>query len=222
MANLKLKPSKCHFAMDQVTYLGFLISKDGLSPDPNKIKAILETPKPKTREEIKRFMGMMSYYRRFIHNFGTTASCLFNLSRDKVKFEWTEKEDKAYNELKNKLVEAPILIFPDFKSNFEIFSDASGVAIGAVLVQKVGEIYHPVAFASRQLNKHEKNYSTSEREMLAIVWAAKHFNSYIYGRHEKFHTDHRPLATLAKSKEPNGRLYRLLSKLQELDHEILY
>ena len=101
------------------------------------------------------------------------------------------------------------MIYPDFNKEFEIYTDASGVALGAVLAQKKEEMLHPIAFASRQLNCAEKNYSTSEREMLAIVWTAKHFNAYIYGRHIKFFTDHKPLSTLNKSKEPNERLYKL-------------
>lgn len=190
--------------------------------DPSKIKSIIKTEKPKNKDEMKRFLGMMSYYRRFIGDFGTIAACLFEVSRDKIKFNWTEKEDRAYEELKKRLIRSPILIYPDFANKFEIFSDALNDTLGAVLAQKVEGIYHPVAFASRQLNKHERNYSTSEKEMLAIVWAARHFNNDIYGRHITFHTDHRSLSTMTKAKEPNGRLYKLLSKLQELDYEIVY
>lgn len=163
---------------------------------------------------------MMSYYRRFIKDFGTIASSLFNLTKDSVKFEWTQGTSEAFIKLRDSLIRAPILVYPNFNHPFEIFSDASGVGIGAVLVQKIKDVYHPIAFASRQLNKHEKNYSTSEREMLAIVWAAKYFNIYIYGRHIIFHTDHRPICTLSKSSEPNGRLYKLYNKLQGLDYEI--
>lgn len=100
-----------------------------------------------------------------------------------------------------------------FSKDFEIYTDASGVALGAVLVQRKEETLHPICFASRQLNCTEKNYSTSEIEMLAIVWAAKHFNAYIYVRHIKFFTDHKPLSTLNKSTEPNGRLSRLSRRL---------
>ena len=114
------------------------------------------------------------------------------------------------------------MIFPDFNNPFELFCDASATHVGAVLVQRLNGVAHPVAFASRQLTKQERNYSASERELLAVVWATRTFNSYIYGRHIKIYSDHKPLSTLVKAKEPNGRLYRLMLKLQELDYVILY
>lgn len=221
-ANLKLKPSKCKFLMEKVNYLGFLITRNGVKPDPAKIRAIVDIETLSSKDEVKRFLGMMSYYRRFIKDFGTIASCLFELTRPSSEFKWSKEANEAFQTLKRQLVHAPILIYPDFSKDFEIYTDASGVALGAVLVQRKEETLHPICFASRQLNCAEKNYSTSEREMLAIVWAAKHFNAYIYGRHTKFFTDHKPLSTLNKSKEPNGRLYKLLLKLQELDYEIVY
>ena len=221
-ANLKLKPSKCKFLMEKVNYLGFLITREGVKPDPAKIRAIVDIEKLSNRDEVKRFLGMMSYYRRFIRGFGTTATCLFELTKPSTEFKWSKETNDAFLLLKKQLVNAPILIYPDFTRDFEIYTDASGVALGAVLVQRKDELLHPVSFASRQLNSAEKNYSTSEREMLAIVWAAKHFNAYIYGRHIKFFTDHKPLSTLNKAKEPNGRLYKLMLKLQELDYEIIY
>ena len=116
---------------------------------------------------------------------------------------------------------APILIFPDFTIEFEIYCDASKFAIGAVLTQRF-ELIHPVSYASRQLNKHEINWKTSEKEMLTIIWASRYFKTYIYGRHTVFHTDHEPLSKLQKSSEPDGRLYRLMSKLQGWDHKIVY
>ncbi|CAF0903359.1 unnamed protein product [Brachionus calyciflorus] len=181
LAGLKLKPCKCCFGMSQVNYLGYVISGDGLKPDAAKTNVIANMCVPKSREEVKRFLGMLSYYRRFIPNFSTTAACLFELTKDKV------------------LVKPPILIYPNFKNGFSIYTDASGLGIGAVLTQVVGGKIHSLAYASRKLNARERN-----------VWAAKNFQSYIYGRHIKFYTDHKPLSTLVKSKEPNGRLYKLL------------
>ena len=135
---------------------------------------------------------------------------MFKLTRKDVTFLWTEELEKAFREIKNALIRAPILIYPDFNKPFEIYSDASNTAIGAVLVQQIDDKIHPVAYASRLLNKNELNYSTSEKEMLAIVWASKHFKSFIYGRHTIFRTDHKPLSTLVKSKEPDGRLNSLM------------
>ena len=208
--------------MSQVNYLGYVISGDGLKPDAAKTNVIANMGVPKSREEVKRFLGMLSYYRRFIPNFSTTAACLFELTKDKVVYTWSKEADEAFKMLKEQLVKAPILIYPNFKNGFSIYTDASGLGIGAVLTQVVERKIYPVAYASRQLNSSERNYSTSEREMLAIVWAAKHFQSYIYGRHIKFFTDHKPLSTLVKAKEQNGRLYKLLLKLQDLDYSIVY
>lgn len=221
-AKLKLRPDKCEFAKSEVSYLGFLITREGLRPDVNKTRAISELAAPGSKDEVKRFLGMLSYYRRFINRFSSIASCLFELTKAKTVFEWTDEHQKAFDVLKRQLVQAPVLAYPDFDKEFEIYTDASGVGIGGVLVQRNEDRMHPIAFASRQLNRHERNYSTSEREMLAIVWSAKHFKPYIYGRHTRFFTDHKPLSTLVKSKEPTGRLYKLLLKLQDLDHRIEY
>jgi len=222
IANLKLKPSKCNFIKENVNYLGFNISEKGLKPDSSKVRAVAEMNAPTNKDEIKRFLGAISYYRRFIKNFGDIASCLWTLTKKDTTFIWTDETEKAFRKLKQELVQSPILVFPDFKNNFEIFTDASKLAIGAALCQRVNNVVHPVSFASRQLNKNEVNYSTTEKEMLAVVWAAKYFKPYIYGRHTIFFTDHKPLSTLVRAKEPTGRLYRLLLKLQELDYEIVY
>ena len=221
-AELKLKPSKCCFGMDEVNYLGYKISSKGLQPDHSKTESIAKMPTPSSKDEIKRFLGMLSYYRRFIPNFSTTAACLFELTKDKVVFQWTREAENAFKILKQQLLQAPILLYPDFDLKFSIYTDASNVGIGAALTQVVDGVIHPIAYASRQLSSTERNYSTSEKEMLAIVWASKHFQSYIYGRHVKFFTDHKPLSTITRAKEPTGRLYTLLLKLQDLDYSIVY
>ena len=120
------------------------------------------------------------------------------------------------------LTKAPVIIYPDFTKDFAIYTDASNVGVGGVLTQEVEDKALPVAFASRQLNSSEQNYSTSEKEMLAVVWCSRHFNNYIYGRKIQFYTDHKPLVSLVKTKEPNGRLNRLLIKIQDLDYQLNY
>ena len=137
---------------------------------------------------------MLSYYRRFINNFGQTASCLFKMTRIDAAFIMTDKTLQAFETLSYCLLVAPIPIFPDFLKNFEIFCDAS-------------------KFASRQLNKHEINWITSEKEILAIFWALRYYKCYIYGRFVVFYTDHEPLEKLKKSREPDGRLYSMYLKL---------
>ncbi|CAF0961319.1 unnamed protein product [Brachionus calyciflorus] len=154
-AGYKLKPSKCCFGMSQVSFLGYVISGDGLKPDAAKTKVIANMGVSKSREEVKRFLGMLSYYRRFIPNFSMTAACLFELTKDTVVYTWSKEADEAFKLLKEQLVKAPILIYPNFKNGFSIYTDASGLGIGAVLTQVVDRKIHPVAYASRQLNASE-------------------------------------------------------------------
>ncbi len=151
--------------------------------------------------ELKRFLGTMSYYRRFILNFSKIASYLYRLSESESKFKLDHQANEIFEKLKDSLVKAPVLINPDFSKPFVLETDASDFALGSV--------NKPIAFASRHLTKTERNYSTSEKELLAIVWAMRHFNSYIYNRDVIVLTDHKPLADLKKLKEPNGRLGRL-------------
>ena len=208
--------------MNQVNYLGYLITPEGLKPDQEKTKAISLMPEPDSKDYVRRFLGMMSYYRRFIPEFSSIAACLFEVTKMKVNFKWTDVERNAFNKLKMLLIQAPVLIYPDFEKAFAIYTDASNVGVGGVLTQVVEEKALPVAFASRQLNTSERNYTTSEKEMLAIVWCTKHFNNYIYGREIVLYTDHKPLVSLVKAKEPNGRLNRLLMKIQDLNYKLIY
>jgi hypothetical protein len=221
-ANLKLQPEKCVFGARQVNYLGFELSDKGLSPNPEKVKAIDDIKSPSNTKELKRFLGSTSFYRRFIKNYSEYSSKLSYLTSNKVKFKWTPVEERAFNELKERLKSAPILKFPDFKKNFIVETDASNCSIGCVLLQMFDDVAHPIAYGSRHLSGAEKNYSTSERELLAIVWASRHFRNYIFGRKVLFFSDHKPLATIKKLKDKSNRLAKLFLKLQDLDYEIIY
>jgi len=144
------------------------------------------------------------------------------LTSNKTKFRWTSVEEEAFNELKEKLKSAPILKFPDYEKSFMVETDASNKSIGCVLLQMFGDVAHPIAYGSRHLSGAEKNYSTSERELLAIVWASRHFRNYIFGRKVLFVTDHKPLATIKKLKDKSNRLAKMFLKLQDMDYEIVY
>ena len=221
-ANLKVKPSKCSFACDSIVFLGFLITRVGIRPDPSKIEKIANIVPPTTVTDVKSFLGLASYYRKFIPKLSEIALPLFKLTRKNVEFVWCKLCDRAFEEIKVLLASSPVLALPDFSKPFRIHCDASGHSLGSVISQIFENGERPIAYASRALNDHERNYSTSEREMLAIVWSAKKFKQYIYGFDVEFLTDHKPLVDLVKFSEPSGRLAKLIVKIQHLNYTLTY
>ena len=220
--NLKLQPDKCEFLRKEVTYLGHCITERGLKPDQRLIEKVKNFPVPKSTKDVKIFHGLVNYYRRFIDNFSKIAKPLTNLLKKNTPFKWEDKQILAFETLKEKLITPPLLQYPDFSRPFIITTDASEMALGCILSQ--GEIGKdkPIAYASRTLNGAERNYSTTERELLAIVWAAKQFRPYILGRTTTFVTDHKPLQWVFNVKDPSSRLLRWRIKLEEYDYEIKY
>lgn len=221
-ANLKLQPDKCEFLRREVAYLGHVITDNGVSPNPDKVKAISQFPTLKTPKDVKSFLGLTGYYRRFIENFSHITKPLTSLLKKDVSFHWSHEQEQAFNTLKQKLISAPLLQYPDFSQPFIVTTDSSNYAVGAVLSQ--GEIGKdkPISYASRTLNKQEGNYSTTEKELLAILFAVNTFRPYLYGYKFKIVTDHRPLTWLFNAKDPGGRLLRWRLKLEEYDYEIVY
>jgi len=220
--NLKLQPDKCEFLRKETIYLGHIISENGISPDPSKLTAIKEFPTPKKVKDIQSFIGLAGYYRKFIADFSKIAKPLTKLTKKSEKFEWTAEQQNAFETLKKKLMTAPVLKYPDFTEEFIVTTDASAFAIGAVLSQgKVGND-RPIAYASRVLSRAEQNYNTTEKELLAIVWAVKHFRPYVYGTKFKIVTDHKPLIWLFNVNDPGSRLIRWRLKLEEYDYEIIH
>lgn len=220
--NLLLQPDKCEFMRREVAYLGHVISDQGVSPNPDKIKAISTYPTPKNPKQIKQFLGLIGYYRRFIKDFSALAKPLTLLLKKDTPFNWTPKSQAAFDTFKTILTTEPILQYPDFSKEFLLTTDASDYAIGAVLSQgEVGKDL-PIAYASRTLNKAETNYSTTEKEALSIVWATNHFRPYLYGRKFTILTDHRPLTWLFNCKNPCSRLLRWRLKLEEYEYTIQY
>lgn len=220
--HLKIQPDKCEFLRHEVAYLGHVISSEGVKPNPEKTTAVKNFPIPKSCKDIKAFLGLTGYYRRFIANFSNITKPLTSLLKKDVPFVWGESQEKAFNECKRLLTSSPILQYPDFNKEFILTTDASIHAIGAVLSQ--GDIGKdlPIAYASRTLNKAESNYSTIERELLAIVWAVKHFRPYLFGRKFTIVTDHKPLTWLFSVKDPGSRLVRWRLKLEEFEYNIVY
>ena len=207
---LKLQPEKCEFLRNEVNQ----ITEPGVRPDPRKISAIVNFPTPTTAKRLKTFCGMLSYYRRFIPDCSRIASPLHKLLKKDVKFVWTVDQEHAFERLKDRLPCRHILQYPDFSREFVLTTDASNTGLGAVLSQGRPGKYLPIAYASRSLNKAEVNYTTSEKELLAIVWATKYFRPYLYGRHFKVVTDHKPLTWVMNVKDTGSRLlrWRILSR----------
>ena len=224
-ARVKLKLPKCTWAQFQVEYLGYLIGRDGIQPAPSKIESVLNYPLPRTPKRVHSFVCFCSYYRRFIKHFSTLTAPLNTLVNTKGKFSWTDECDRIFNFLKHALTSAPILIYPNFALPFFISTDASNVGLGAILFQLDSEGNERViSYASRTLNTAERNYSTTHKEGLAVVWAMTvKFHTYIHGpRQVTIITDHKPLVHLFQVKDPNGRLYRWCMKLEEYNYIIVY
>lgn len=217
--NLKVQIDKCNFAELSTNYLGHIITQGGIKPDPTKIVAIQKIPLPSTQKQIKSFLGLSGYYRKFIKDYAKIAYPLIKCLKKDGKIKKNDPEYiEAFNKLKTLLTSDPILVNPDFQKPFTLTTDASNFALGAVLSQNS----HPIAFASRTLNRHETNYSTVEKELLAIVWATKHFHTYLYGRKFLIQTDHKPLVWLNNLKEPNMKLQRWKIKLNDYNFTISY
>ncbi|KAL4103382.1 hypothetical protein QTP88_018759 [Uroleucon formosanum] len=220
--NLKIQPTKCEFLKQQCMYLGHIISENGIRPDPEKIKSVLQFLIPTSVKEIKSFLGLSGYYRKFIKSYSLISKPMTNLLRKDVTFNWDTSCQEAFDKLKNILCSEPILQYPDFTKPFIVTTDASGKALGAILSQ--GEISQdlPIAYASRTLSKCESNYSTTELECLAIIFVVKTFRPYLYGRKFIILSDHRALSWLFNLKDPLSKLARWRILLEEYDYEIKY
>lgn len=221
-ANLRLQPDKCEFLRREVNYLGHIISEEGVKPDPKKIIAVQEFPTPQNAKNIKQFLGLAGYYRKFIPEFSKTAKPLTELLKKDIKFVWADQQKNAFTHLKNSLCSEPLLQYPDFTKPFIVTTDASGYAIGGILSQGIIGKDLPIAYTSRLLNNAEINYSTIEKELLAIVYCVNHFRPYLYGYKFSLVTDHKPLVWLHSVKDPTSRLVRWRLKLAEYEYEVIY
>ncbi|GJX85414.1 putative reverse transcriptase domain-containing protein [Tanacetum coccineum] len=215
---LYAKFSKCEFWIPKVQFLGHVIDCQGIHVDPAKIESIKDWASPKTPTEIRQFLGLAGYYRRFIEGFSKIAKPMTKLTQKKVAFEWGDKQEAAFQTLKTKLCSAPILALPQGAENFIVYCDASHKGLGAVLMQNEKVI----AYASRQLKIHEKNYTTHDLELGAVVFALKIWRHYLYGTKCTVFTDHKSLQHILDQKELNMRQRRWLELLSDYDCEIRY
>lgn len=219
-ANLKLNPNKCNLFRTEVTYLGHVISREGVRTDPEKISAVKSWPRPENANQLRSFLGLCTYYRRFVRNFSRIARPLHRLTEVKQKYEWTTACEDAFQTLKRELTSSPILVYPQLEKPFIVDTDASNEGIGAVLSQETKGVEHVVAYFSKSLSKPERNYCTTRKELLAIVKSVEHFHHYLYGRKFLLRTDHASLSWLLNFKSPEGQVARWIQRLQEYDFEI--
>ena len=213
-AGLKLKPTKCHFVREEVEYLGHLITPGGLKPNPRLVEAVRDFPTPQSLKQLRQFIGLSSYYRRFVPKFAKIAQPLHRLTKKEVAFTWDEACQEAFEVLKRKLIEAPVLSYPSFEKDFALETDASVQGLGAVLSQQQEDgRLHPVAYASRSLTPTEANYSITELETLAVVWAVTYFHSYLYGHAVTVYTDHTAVKAVLETTNPSGKHARWWSRV---------
>ena len=219
-ANLKLSPKKTHLFHQNVECLGFVVSKDGIATDPRKIDAITKWPTPRNVRQVRSFLGLCSYYRKFVKGFADIARPLHRLTEKGHQFEWTLDCDESFNLLKQALKSPPILGYPEGDGSFILDADASGEAIGAVLSQIQQGEERVIAYYSCVLEKRERQYCVTRRELLAIIKSVKHFHHYLYGRHFTIRTDHGSLRWLLRFKTPDGQMVRWLETLYIYDFEV--
>ena len=221
-ARLKLKVTKCSLFQKEVSYLGHIVSDRGIATDPSKTAKVAQWPVPTTVKEVQQFLGLANYYRRFVKDFATIARPLHRLTEHQMKFKWTTECQDAFEDLRRRLISAPVLAYPDFSRGFILDTDASDMGIGAVLSQAGAEGEQVIAYASRVLSKPERRYCVTRRELLSAVTFIQHFRPYLLGRHFILRTDHGSLVWLQNFREPEGQLARWLEKLQEYNFTVTH
>ena len=222
-SGLKINPKKCKFFTSQVKFLGHIVSADGITTDPSKVAAIKEWPQPHTVKQVRSFLGICSYYRRFVKDFSTIAHPLHKLTEKYSTFHWDTECKKAFETLKDKLTSPPILANPDNSKPYILDCDASATGIGAVLSQVDDDgVERVISYYSHSLDKPERNYCVTRRELLAIVMAVKNYHSYIYGVNITVRTDHGALRWLLNFKNPEGQVARWIERLETYDLNIVH
>ncbi|KAJ9546254.1 hypothetical protein OSB04_025961 [Centaurea solstitialis] len=215
---LYAKFSKCDFWLQEVQFLGHLVNREGIKVDPAKVEAVMKWETPKSPTEIRSFLGLAGYYRRFIQDFSKVAVPLTKLTRKNVSFVWGEEQQSAFETLRQKLCEAPVLTLPEGVEDMTVYCDASYHGLGCVLMQR-GKV---ISYASRQLKTHEVNYPTHDLELAAVVFALKLWRHYLYGVKCTIYTDHKSLRYFLDQPNLNMRQRRWLDVVKDYDCEILY
>lgn len=222
-AKLTLKPDKCHFAVARVIYLGHVISKSGIGVDPSKTDAVRTFPTPKNQRDVRSFLGLANFYRRFVKDFSKIATPLNRLLQKECQFIWTDLCQDAFDKLKQALITAPMLHYPNLNDQFCLTTDASDVSLGYILSQKDKENKERVvAYGGRSLRPDERKWTVTEKECLAVVEGIKAYREYLSHRRFTVYTDHKALQWLNNMKDPSNRLGRWALKLQEYQYDIIH
>ena len=202
--------------------LGHIVCKDGIKVDFAKIKIILDLKPPINPKQVRVLLGHTGYYRKFTRHYSDMTYPLEELLKEDQEFKWTEEFQISFDKLKRKLVEAPILKFPNWSTKFHVHIDASGIAIGAILTQPGDDgMDYPIVYSSRKLNKAERNYSTTEREALGMVFALQKYHHCLLSNPFTFYTDHQALKYLVNKPLHHGRICRWLLLFQEFEFEVV-
>ena len=221
-SKLYAKESKCEFFKTEVEFLGHIVGRDGVRMMEDKVQAVAEWPVPKNVRDVRAFLGTAGYYRKFIKDFSRISAPITELTKEKVKFEWTATHQAAFVTLKNAMQSAPVLILPDPKLPFVVHTDASGFAIGAVLMQDHGKGLQPIAFLSKKMLDAETRYPVHEQELLAIIHALSSWRHYLYGTKFKVMTDHKSLQYFKTQPVLSGRQSRWKDVIANFDFDIEY
>ena len=221
--NLRLKFDKCKFLQTSVDFLGYKLSGEGVQPNPKKLAVVRDYPIPRSVKEVRSFTGLCSYFRRSVKDFSKIASPLYNLTKKDVKFVWDDKCAEAFHTLKNGLIKAPVLKFPDFDKEFILHSDGCLTGIGFFLTQvDENNIPHPIGFGGRSLNKHEQNYAAHEIELLALLSGIRYFRQYLALKPFTAYCDSQSIVWLLKQKETRGRLARWLIEFNNYECRVIH
>ena len=218
--NLKLKPRKCELFRPQVAFLGHVVSEQGVATNPDLVDKVQGWDPPRNQKEVRAFLGLSGYYRKYIPHYADVAEPLVRLTEARAVFKWTHQCQKAFEELKKRLTSAPILAYPAETGEFVLDADSSDVAAGAVLSQLQEGQEKVIAYGSKAFSAEERNYCVTRRELLAIVWAMETYRYYLYGKRFTVRTDHASLKWILKVKEPKDQLARWIQRLSVFDFVI--
>jgi hypothetical protein len=215
---LYAKFSMCAFWLEEIQFLGHVLSAMGIAVDPSKVKDILEWKPPTTVHQVRSFLGLASYYRRFILDFSKLVKPITSLLKNDIKFNWSSKRNEAFEQLKVLLTTAPVLAQPDIEKPFDVYCDTSSSGLDCVLMQE-GRV---IAYASRQLHRHEEHYPTHDLELAAVVHALKIWHHYLLGNVYRIYTNHKSLKYIFTQSELNMRQRRWLELIKDYELEIHY
>ena len=221
-ANLKLGAHKCHLAAREVSFLGYRVTPEELEPEPRLMEAISKLPPPINVAEVRSFLGLVGYYRRFVKRFSDKAAPLNHLLHKDHPWKWTRECQEAFQTLKGEIASRPVSAYPDFSKPFRLYTDASNLGLGAILAQKQDGKEKIICCASRTLNNAETNYSTTKKECLAIVWGVQVFRPFLVATHFEILTDHYALQWLRSMKSTSAILHRWAAALEDYRFTILH